>query len=193
MHRHPSATEKLVMSSLARSSIRTYSTASRIPPSRNWAPSPLTQLHVTRKNAAKKVEDEDARQPSTSASSSSSEPIPLYISHRLAMRRAFPAGWSPPKKLSREAMDGLRTLHAHDPVQFSTPALAERFKISPEAVRRILKSRWTPSREREAELREREKTEKEKWIRGEREKERFATRTTNGRTIVEDDDGLSLR
>ena len=42
-------------------------------------------------------------------------------------------------------MDGVRTLHAEDPVQFSTAALAKRFSVSPESIRRILKSRWQPS------------------------------------------------
>ncbi|KDQ07344.1 hypothetical protein BOTBODRAFT_90414, partial [Botryobasidium botryosum FD-172 SS1] len=65
--------------------------------------------------------------------------------HRIKMKKLYPDGWNPPKKLSREAMDGLRTLHAHDPVTFSTPVLAEKFKVSPEAVARILKSRWRPS------------------------------------------------
>lgn len=49
--------------------------------------------------------------------------------------------WAPGRKLSRAAMDGLRMLHAHDPEVFSTPVLANKFQISPEAVRRILKVR----------------------------------------------------
>lgn len=49
-------------------------------------------------------------------------------------------------------MDGLRTLHAHDPVMFSTPILADRFRISPEAVRRILKSKWVPDVKRKAKM-----------------------------------------
>ncbi|KAF8320441.1 hypothetical protein DL93DRAFT_2045601, partial [Clavulina sp. PMI_390] len=66
------------------------------------------------------------------------------IAHKAAMKRSFPAGWNPPKKLSREAMEGLRALHGHDPETFTTAALATRFKISPEAVRRILRSKWKP-------------------------------------------------
>jgi hypothetical protein len=45
-------------------------------------------------------------------------------------------------------MDGLRELHKLDSAKFSTPVLAYRFKISPEAVRRILKSKWAPSSEK---------------------------------------------
>lgn len=64
------------------------------------------------------------------------------------MKERFPDGWNPPRKLSREAMDGLRQLHHVDPEKFNTPVLAERFKISPEAVRRILRTRWEPSKEK---------------------------------------------
>lgn len=62
-----------------------------------------------------------------------------------ALDKKFPAGWSPPKKLSPDALDGIRHLHATAPDQFTTAFLAEEFKISPEAIRRILKSRWRPS------------------------------------------------
>jgi hypothetical protein len=77
--------------------------------------------------------------------------------HRLAIKEAFPQGWSPPRKLSREAMDGLRAIHMYDKNTFSTPVLAEKFKISPEAVRRILRSKWEPSREQRARFAERER------------------------------------
>ncbi|EJC99210.1 uncharacterized protein FOMMEDRAFT_34509, partial [Fomitiporia mediterranea MF3/22] len=70
-----------------------------------------------------------------------------FLKHRELMKKRFPEGWNPPRKLSREAMEGVRALHQHDPKTFSTPVLAERFRISPEAVRRILKSKWTPSKE----------------------------------------------
>lgn len=71
-----------------------------------------------------------------------------WKSHRVALKSTFPEGWSPPRKLSREAMDGLRDMHKLNPAKFSTPILADRFKISPEAVRRILKSKWEPPQEK---------------------------------------------
>ncbi|KAF9517670.1 hypothetical protein BS47DRAFT_472701 [Hydnum rufescens UP504] len=49
---------------------------------------------------------------------------PEYLTHRRTLKAEFPNGWSPPRKLSREAMDGLRALHGHDPKMFSTPFLA---------------------------------------------------------------------
>jgi hypothetical protein len=72
--------------------------------------------------------------------------------HREKMKKSFPGGWDPPRKLSRNAMDSLRDLHAMDPSMFSTPVLAERFMISPEAVRRVLRGKWQPSDERRQKL-----------------------------------------
>lgn len=63
------------------------------------------------------------------------------------MRKFAGTGWAPRKRLSPEALDGIRALHASDPVRFSTPALATRFEVSPEAIRRILRSRWRPTDE----------------------------------------------
>ncbi|KAF8589556.1 hypothetical protein K439DRAFT_1246128, partial [Ramaria rubella] len=59
-----------------------------------------------------------------------------------------PGGWCPPCKISHDAMDSLCMLHRHSPETFTTPVLAQQFKVTPEAVRRILQSRWVPSKER---------------------------------------------
>ncbi|KAL6710799.1 Required for respiratory growth protein 9 mitochondrial [Coniothyrium glycines] len=53
--------------------------------------------------------------------------------------------WNPRKKLSPDTMEGIRHLHETQPERFTTPILAQHFKVSPEAIRRILKSRWRPS------------------------------------------------
>jgi hypothetical protein len=53
--------------------------------------------------------------------------------------------WNPRKKLSPDTMEGIRHLHQTQPDKFTTPVLAEHFKVSPEAIRRILKSKWQPS------------------------------------------------
>lgn len=55
--------------------------------------------------------------------------------------------WNPRKKLSPDTMEGIRHLHTTQPTKFTTPILAEHFKVSPEAIRRILKSKWQPSDE----------------------------------------------
>ncbi|KAG6919800.1 hypothetical protein DXG01_000301 [Tephrocybe rancida] len=80
-----------------------------------------------------------------------------FKNHREAIKKNFPAGWAPPRKLSREAMEGVRQMHRLDPEKFNTPFLAEKFKVSPEAVRRILKSKWEPPREKRLKLAERER------------------------------------
>jgi hypothetical protein len=55
--------------------------------------------------------------------------------------------WNPRKKLSPDTMEGIRHLHSTHPDRFTTPVLAEHFKVNPEAIRRILKSKWKPSDE----------------------------------------------
>ncbi|RAL17748.1 mitochondrial ribosome assembly protein RRG9, partial [Aspergillus homomorphus CBS 101889] len=62
-----------------------------------------------------------------------------------ALKNKFKEGWNPPKKLSPDAMEGIRHLHQMAPDRFTTPVLAEQFKVSPEAIRRILKSKWRAS------------------------------------------------
>ncbi len=66
-----------------------------------------------------------------------------------------PQGWAPRKRLSPDALDGIRALHAQYPETYTTPVLADQFKVSPEAVRRILKSKWRPSEEEEEDRRQR--------------------------------------
>ncbi|GAA6057601.1 hypothetical protein JCM3770_005406 [Rhodotorula araucariae] len=89
--------------------------------------------------------------------------VPEWKKHRQAMRDKFPTGWAPPKRLSREAMDLIRSLARSDPVTYSLPRLAERFKISPEAVRRVLKSRFelAPDERARREIRRKEARQKE--------------------------------
>ena len=95
-----------------------------------------------------------------------SNPTPSRWSHhRTSMKAKFPQGWAPPHKLSRAAMDGLRALHAHDPDTFTTPVLADKFRVSPEAVRRILRGKWQPTPEQHARLLERERRHRQDRIR----------------------------
>ena len=95
----------------------------------------------------------------------SGKPTPHeHKAHRETIRKEFPQGWAPPRKLSREAMDAVRHLHRLDPEKFNTPTIADKFKISPEAVRRILKSKWEPSAERRAALAIKERKQREEII-----------------------------
>ncbi len=98
-----------------------------------------------------------------------SDPTPSrWAQHRASMKAKFPEGWAPPHKLSRAAMDGLRALHAHDPDTFTTPVLADKFRISPEAVRRILRGKWQPTQEQRVRLLERERRHRKDRIRSKR-------------------------
>ncbi|SPO03479.1 uncharacterized protein DNG_06162 [Cephalotrichum gorgonifer] len=82
-----------------------------------------------------------------------------WQAQKAALAKKFPLGWSPPKRLSPDALSGLRALHAQFPETYTTPALADLFGISPEAVRRILKSKWSP------EAGEEEEERRERWVR----------------------------
>ena len=61
-------------------------------------------------------------------------------------------GWQPNKRLSPDTLEGIRALHVSDPGNYNTETLAQHFHITPEAIRRILKSKWRPNEE-EAEAR----------------------------------------
>ena len=64
-------------------------------------------------------------------------------------------GWLPRKRLSPDTLEGIRALHGQYPDRFTTPILADQFKVSPEAIRRILKSKWRPNDEEEERRRQR--------------------------------------
>ena len=69
---------------------------------------------------------------------------------KAALKYKFPHGWNPKKRLSPDALAGIRALHAQMPEVYTTAALAENFKVSSEAIRRILKSNWSPSADEES-------------------------------------------
>ncbi|KAL8748234.1 MAG: hypothetical protein Q9184_007481 [Pyrenodesmia sp. 2 TL-2023] len=65
-----------------------------------------------------------------------------------ALKTKFCAeGWAPRKRLSPDALEGIRALHAQFPEKYTTPVLADQFEVSAEAIRRILKSKWRPNDE----------------------------------------------
>lgn len=73
-------------------------------------------------------------------------------------------GWQPRKRLSPDTLDGIRALHSSDPGSYTTQTLAEHFKVTPEAIRRILKSKWRPNAEEAEKRLERwEKRGEQKW------------------------------
>ncbi|KAI0346146.1 hypothetical protein BDW22DRAFT_1352153 [Trametopsis cervina] len=130
---------------------------------RNWGVTGLSPVSLVSKPALKPLvlaEEPPAPKPHTPI-----KPTPgQYRAHREKMKAEFPDGWSPPRKVSRQAMDGIRLMHAQDPEIFTTPILAEKFKISPEAVRRILKSKWEPTREKKLKLLQREERQRQERV-----------------------------
>ena len=82
--------------------------------------------------------------PSTTSPRKALDPdTPTWKIQQNALSHKFGSeGWSPRRKLSPDAQRGIRDLHASNPELYSTPILAEQFKISPEAIRRILRSKW---------------------------------------------------
>ena len=66
-----------------------------------------------------------------------------------------PGPWAPTKRLSPDALDGVRTLHAQYPERFTPDVLAAEFSVTHEAIDRILKSKWKPDAEEQEERRER--------------------------------------
>ncbi|KAL7410747.1 hypothetical protein BDY24DRAFT_332100, partial [Mrakia frigida] len=50
--------------------------------------------------------------------------------------------WKPTYKVSREKMNEMRALAKQDPQKYNMRTLSEGFGLNPEAVRRILKSKW---------------------------------------------------
>ena len=65
---------------------------------------------------------------------------PAWLLYKQALKEKFPEGWNPRKKISPDAMEGMKALHAQYPEECNRKVLAAHFKISQEAVRRILKS-----------------------------------------------------
>ncbi|KAH8907113.1 hypothetical protein BR93DRAFT_968659 [Coniochaeta sp. PMI_546] len=74
---------------------------------------------------------------------------------KAALKEKFPEGWSPRKRLSPDALAGIRALHQQFPEEYTTEVLANKFEVSAEAIRRILKSKWEPQPEEEIERQER--------------------------------------
>jgi flagellar biosynthesis GTPase FlhF len=98
-----------------------------------------------KKDPLRKAELDKAHQAKEDAAKRSNTKLESWKVQKGALKEKFPTGWSPTKKLSPDALDGIRTLHAKAPEKFTTPVLAEEFGVSPEAIRRILKSKWRPS------------------------------------------------
>lgn len=80
---------------------------------------------------------------------------PWQIQKEALEKKFGEEGWNPRKRLSPDTIEGIRAMHRQYPDHFTTPVLAHQFGVSPEVIRRILKSKWTPSPEEMEKRRER--------------------------------------
>ncbi len=78
-----------------------------------------------------------------------------WMAQKDALTKKFPTGWNPRKKLSPDALVGIRMLHQQFPDEYPTEVLAQKFEVSAEAIRRILRSKWAPDADTEAERQQR--------------------------------------
>ncbi|KAJ1680195.1 hypothetical protein EV182_000500 [Spiromyces aspiralis] len=67
------------------------------------------------------------------------------------------ARWEPKKRVARSTMDKICFLHREMPEVWTIEKLSQQFRISFESVRRIIKSKFVPSKERLAEMEQRHK------------------------------------
>lgn len=74
---------------------------------------------------------------------------PLWAIQKEALKKKFPEGWRPRKRFSPDALNGIRALHQQFPDTYTTEALAKKFEVSAEAIRRILRTKWEPTSEEE--------------------------------------------
>lgn len=77
------------------------------------------------------------------------EEMPMWGLQKEALEKKFPEGWQPRKRLSPDAITGIKELHKQFPGLYTTEVLAHKFEVSPEAIRRILKAKWEPTAEEE--------------------------------------------
>ncbi|KAM0559462.1 hypothetical protein ACHAPJ_004492 [Fusarium lateritium] len=79
----------------------------------------------------------------------------MWKAQKAALKEKFPEGWRPRKRLSPDALSGIRALNAQFPEVYTTEALAQKFEVSPEAIRRILRSKWRANADEEEKRQER--------------------------------------
>lgn len=105
--------------------------------------------------------------------------LPMWKRDLYARREKMQGeSWTPRRKVSRTTMEDIRHLKSENP-QLNSGSLGEIFGLSPEAVRRILKSRWTPSEDEEERIRQR-------WSRrGDRVRELLRQRAREGGESVD--------
>lgn len=75
---------------------------------------------------------------------------PWQVQKQALFEKFGSSGWRPRKRLAPDVLEIIRAMNSQCPEKYTTPVLAEQFKVSPEAIRRILKSKWRPNEEEQA-------------------------------------------
>jgi hypothetical protein len=130
--------------------VRTASDSTATPP-----PISTTETAPRPKRVLKLKQYEPAKHPTSSDQIPTKKEKEHWQTQKEALREKFPEGWNPRKKLSPDALAGIRALHQQFPEEYTTDVLADKFEVSPEAIRRILKSKWEPNPDEEIERQER--------------------------------------
>jgi hypothetical protein len=95
------------------------------------------------------VVDSGEASASVDGSGPAPEKLPNWRIQKENLKEKFPEGWRPRKRLSPDALAGIRALNAQFPDVYTTSALSTKFGVDPEAIRRILKGKWQPTAEEE--------------------------------------------
>jgi hypothetical protein len=129
----------------------------RVPPSQeNKTPNANVSLSTNDPNNKPPPSNQPWRSKTAEARNGASRKAEPWQAQKRALQQKFgEQGWSPRKRLSPDALEGIRALHAQYPEKFTTPVLADQFKVSPEAIRRILRSKWRPDEAEESSRRQR--------------------------------------
>lgn len=107
----------------------------------------ITNLKKTWDRNGKRTEQDERRAKRAKDQEPKVDERPDWAKQKQALKQKFPDGWRPPKRLSPDALEGIRVLHQQFPDMYTTEALAAKFEVSPEAIRRILKAKWEPTAE----------------------------------------------
>ncbi|KAK5175730.1 Required for respiratory growth protein 9 mitochondrial [Saxophila tyrrhenica] len=116
------------------------------------------------KERRKSDEKAKAATGSTTSAYDKTKRDPWKVQKEALVNKFGETGWKPRKRLSPDTLEGIRALHKSDTAAYSTAKLSEQFKITPEAIRRILKSKWRPNEDEVEKRRQRwEKRGVKKW------------------------------
>ncbi|KZL66050.1 mitochondrion organization and biogenesis protein [Colletotrichum incanum] len=134
----------------------TFATSAAYRRKGDWqGPSKAGKGPVERKHATKDRKEKDGLAGEDNLEGGAKPKREAWQIQKEALKKKFPEGWNPRKRLSPDAIAGIKALHAQFPEEYTLRTLADKFEVSPEAIRRILKSKWQASPEEEEDRQER--------------------------------------